>query len=98
MAKYRQRPVVVEAERFSPIRYGTWPDGVYQLGDYCTTDDDGDYCVMHGKKHLKPHYRINTREGDRRTVAPDDWIISEGPGCGYPCNPIVFEATYEPAG
>ena len=40
-----------------------------------------------------PH--IRTLEGDM-TVAYGDWIIRGVQGEFYPCNPDIFEQTYEP--
>lgn len=82
MAKFRKKPLVVEAEKFFPDRL-PWPDGVYAVeptGDYYQDQDR--YCVdtLEGT--------VYAREGD--------WIITGITGEKYPCNPDIFVATYEP--
>ena len=42
-------------------------------------------------------YTIQTLEG-RYNVSPGDWIITGVKGEKYPCNPDIFEATYEAVG
>jgi hypothetical protein len=85
MARYRKKPVEIEAWRFA----GSWASAyeiinqdasmVWQSGD----DDQG--LVF-----------INTLEGQMR-ADPGDWIIRGVQGEFYPCKPDIFEATYEPA-
>ncbi|UOF90805.1 PGDYG domain-containing protein [Fodinisporobacter ferrooxydans] len=84
MAKYRKKPVVVEAEQWFP---GKHIDGVNPGGDI----------VFDGlKKWVEPNgkYYISTLEGDME-VSPGDYIITGVKGEKYPCKPDIFEATYE---
>ncbi len=81
MAKFRKKPVVIEAEQYQP---GKAIPGV------CTGE-----CIGSGwEKESAPH--IHTLEGDH-TVSPGDWIITGVKGEKYPCKPDIFEATYDPA-
>ncbi len=81
MAKFRKRPVVIEAEQMpmDPNVEGIhWPDG-----------------VMREPGEGKPLF-IETLEGPH-IVTPGDWIITGVKGEKYPCKPDIFEMTYEPA-
>lgn len=83
MAKFRKKPVVIEAEQFFPDKH-PWPDGVIHSG--LTLDGVG------GAKH---NWEIMTLEGPF-VVTPGDWIITGVKGEKYPCKPDIFEATYDP--
>lgn len=90
MAKYRKRPVVIEAERW-------W----YREDE----DNDGAYDNLHGGIEDRacphcgggPHLRMTTLEG-AQAACSGDWIITGDKGEVYPCKPDIFEATYEPVG
>ena len=102
MAKFRKRPVVIEAWQwnFSPVQeesptwmtdaLGKWPEigGAAFWPD--GTQVDGDDWKE------KPHIAIATLEGTMRAV-PGDWIIKGVKGEIYPCKPNIFSATYEVA-
>ncbi|HKJ87875.1 MAG TPA: hypothetical protein VKA48_05150 [Gammaproteobacteria bacterium] len=86
MAKYKKKPVVIEAEQFMGEgwyeKHGKpYPDG------YCTcmevTDGGG-----------SPHGHIHTLEGPH-IVSVGDYIITGVEGECYPCKPGIFEKTYE---
>ncbi len=94
MGKYRKKPVVIEAEQFYP-HIKPWPEGVYAGGMYCSTNPDGELCILHKAHHLYPIYNIDTLEGDKHIVSTGDWIITGVKGEKYPCKPDIFEATYE---
>lgn len=80
MAKFRKKPVVIEAVQWDGTNVGDirrffgsfldWTFGIETVS-------------------------IRTMEGtmDART---DDWIIKGVKGEFYPCKPDIFEATYEP--
>lgn len=92
MAKFRKKPVVIEAMQFK----GAF-DAVLDV-DYATALDDwlvanqGDrVCRYVGDTIIIP-----TLEGDH-TASPGDWIIRGVKGELYPCKPDIFAATYEPA-
>ena len=89
MAKFRKKPVVIEAFRWTGgpdqeenpawivaeiLTHNVWFD---KTG----TPD----CVM----------KIKTLEGVM-TAQSGDWIIQGVKGEIYPCKPDIFEATYEP--
>jgi hypothetical protein len=79
MAKYRKKPVVIEAEQWFPIQQHKENLGEDELGVVYLSDEKG---------------RIETLEGTM-TVRPGDWIIVGIAGEKYPCKPDIFEQTYE---
>ena len=81
MAKYRKRPIVIEAQQFTEEN----KDRVFNFVT-CTRIPQRDK----GKLVLV----IQTLEGDM-TAAIGDWIIKGVKGEFYPCKPDIFEATYE---
>ncbi len=83
MARFRKRPVIIEAEQWWP---GKHVPGVQEL-----VYDPGDGSTATATKGV-----IETLEGPL-TVSPGDWIITGVKGEKYPCKPDIFEATYEPA-
>lgn len=81
MAKYRKRPVVIEAVQFTgvPVR------GVCERAEcYLNTSDVPHVHTVHGNQ------RINVKIGDWIIPEPDGVHF-------YPVKPDIFEATYEPA-
>jgi hypothetical protein len=82
MAKYRKKPVVIEAEQFQPDKF-PWPAGVVPW----TVDEPRPRDMSWGY--------INTLEGKMSVIA-GDWIITGVKGEIYPCKPDIFAATYEP--
>jgi hypothetical protein len=99
MAKFRKKPVVVEA-----IQATGTPESNREIIDWTrgsatpasmdrrvTRFDDGSALV-----DTYPQLTINTLEG-AMWVEPGDWIIRGVKGEHYPCKPDIFEATYEPA-
>lgn len=91
MAKYRKKPVVIEAVEFrlnQGIEDGTsnptdLPAGVKPVG-FEVNDPHN--------KLVYPY--IDTMEG-RHYINPGDYIITGVKGERYPCNPDIFEATYD---
>lgn len=85
MAKYRKKPVIVDAE-------------VYRFGMEDGWGCESDTCLSVGIKdclpcqYFKPY--IQTLEG-RHYISRGDYIITGIKGERYPCKPDVFEATYE---
>ena len=86
MAKYRKKPVVIDAEQFFPNKI-PWPDGIEQYDAKRTEALDGDSSTWRA-------WRINTLEG-LLNVSPGDWIIRGVEDELYPCKPDIFEKTYE---
>lgn len=91
MAKYRKKPVVVNASQFFD---GTPTPGVYGGFPYQR------HCIacLPEKNYKVTGPAVVTIHGQVTPVADGDWIIDEGDGLHfYPCKPDIFEATYEPA-
>lgn len=84
MAKYRKKPVVIEATQFDPQSH-PWPDGVIPWPEDGLQPRDMSWGY------------IDTLEGKMHVIA-GDWIITGVKGEKYPCKPDIFEATYEPVG
>lgn len=85
MARYRKKPVVIEAFQFTMgIASPPW----FQAA------------VLDGKAHYQggpaPFYTIETTEGAMRANL-GDWIIKGTHGEIYPCKPHIFAAIYEEA-
>lgn len=101
MAKFRKKPVVIEAVQ---LRWDTWNEmcdhaGVGKLSDGkpegCYVDDEGK-ALPEGKTSERIGIHIPTLEGLMLGVQ-DDWIIKGVKGEFYPCKPEIFAATYEAA-
>ena len=84
MAKYRKRPVIIEATQW--FVNGDHPQvTIYPRG--------GGLCKQ-CQHWLRAHGWIDTLEGGH-IVCPGDWIIQGVAQEFYPCKPDVFEKTYE---
>jgi len=90
MAKFRKKPVVVEAEQFD----GSW-DSASRLCVLYASNVWPEF--ENGGQHWTGRLVVNTLEG-HVGANPGDWIITGVKGERYPCKPDIFEATYEPAG
>jgi len=88
MARFRKKPVVIEAFRLHPNDGLTRPLPPGWLIDAIVNNQV--QIVPEGKAH------IVTLEGVM-TADVGDWIIQGVKGEIYPCKPDIFEATYEPA-
>lgn len=75
--KYRKKPVVVEALKFTGDNWAEIEDFV-PVGGY---NDDGTF-------------QIATLEGEHK-CSIGDYVIKGVAGEFYPCNPGIFESTYE---
>lgn len=84
MAKYRKKPVVIEAEIY---RLGMEDGFECQLPTCRIECLDCDCCI-----HAIPY--INTLEG-KHYIKEGDYIITGVKGERYPCKPDIFEMTYE---
>ncbi|MFT8313183.1 MAG: hypothetical protein ABF633_02890 [Clostridium sp.] len=80
MAKYRKKPVVIEAVQFTG-------ENCRSIVDFCKGSKDW---VRADKEKVI----IQTLEGDM-TANIGDYIIKGVNGEFYPCKPDVFEKTYE---
>ncbi len=82
MAKFRKRPVTIEAVQY-PCEHPAL--------ERCTCDlNPGARCSHCGRVFIR------TLEGCMN-VSDGDWIITGVQGEHYPCKPGIFAATYEPA-
>lgn len=87
MARFRKKPVVIEAEQWTghnvaEISVFMYPDAPIYVGKQFSNADQ-----LIG---------IETLEG-LMTANVGDWIIRGVKGELYPCKPDIFEATYDPA-
>lgn len=84
MAKYRKKPVIIEAEQWFPgIKIENVEHSVKKLG--C----DISFRDLYGENYAL----LDTGDG-RVLIESGDWIITE---CKkkYPCKPDIFEKTYD---
>jgi len=84
MAKYRKRPVVIDAMQW---------DGTNQFALMRWSESFGGSTEW---RFSGSNIYINTLEGDMRADV-GDWIIRGVKGEYYPCKPDIFAATYETA-
>jgi len=87
MAKYRKKPVVVEAGQWNPYMKDYPGQGKPdELGVIWQFNPEGYVC----------NGFVTTIHGQETKVAIGDWVIREPDGeHHYPCKPDIFEATYE---
>jgi hypothetical protein len=86
MARYRKKPVVIEARQLSR-----------QNGEELAVWANGRWKDLYGRGDRYEdisHVTIPTLEGDHRADL-GDWIICGVKGEFYPCKPDIFAATYE---
>lgn len=88
MAKFRKKPVVIDAVQWDGSEKG-WHEVVVPFAK----PDDVFFCEGPGGLI---ELEIDTLEG-KMTAAKNDWIIRGVMGELYPCKPDIFAATYEPA-
>ncbi len=106
MAKYRKKPIVVEAFQMTLERRwdnSEWPEWVHlawneeegEVGALSPHPED-DWASDHKSAQdlacvtLEGTMRVRTGSG----AEPGDWIIQGVKGEIYPCKPDIFEATY----
>jgi len=84
MAKYRKRPVIVEATQW------------FKLGDHPAVEQHSKslFRCSACRNAYFLHGRIKTLEGEH-IVCPGDYIITGVQGEHYPCKPDIFGETYE---
>jgi hypothetical protein len=81
MAKYRKKPVVIEAMQFTDET----KDMVF---NFVSCNKQADF------EAGKPILKIQTLEG-AMTANINDYVIKGVQGEFYPCKPDIFEKTYE---
>ena len=87
MAKFRKKPIVIEAWR-NPVNWSTERGKTELIPDWLITDKVS-------AAHDDPNaLLIETLEGVKR-VDPGDWIIKDVADELYPCKPDIFKITYE---
>lgn len=84
-SRYRRKPVVIEAMRFRPY---SDPQEAMRMAEFL------EGCTDWRISGDEPGVIIPTPEGDH-LARPGDWIIKGVRGEFYPCQPDIFEATYE---
>jgi hypothetical protein len=88
MAKFRKRPVVVEAMQLVDA------DSSDAIGRWIRSQSATAYHSS-GRAGHSFWLKIGTLEGVM-VADQGDWVIRGIEGEFYPCKPSVFEATYEP--
>jgi len=86
MAKFRKRPVVIEAEQWLGTRE-SW-DAIMAMGSVPWKAEPM------GRASNDYSFLIHTLEGDH-LASQGDWIIKGVNGEFYPCKPDIFAKTYE---
>lgn len=85
MAKFRKKPVVVEAEQWVPIEGSDlYPMPPVNSGH------------LRRRGIFRPRWEVLTPEGWVR-ISPGDYAVCGVSEDWYPCKPDIFEKTYEPA-
>ena len=89
MAKYKKKPVIVEAVQLTKdmVLDGSLPNGVTLLNSG----------THQGRREVRSFTgEVTTIHGQRTKVILGDWIITEPDGVHhYPCKPDIFEQTYD---
>ena len=96
MAKFRKKPVIIEAIQFTEeCAWKSFLDKEFIWPEKKRFHASGDY-NPDNKTIYRAWVSIETLEG---TMQADlgDWIICGVKGEFYPCKPDIFAATYEPA-
>lgn len=89
MAKYRKKPVVIEAVQWTGDNLREIIDftGLHESAKKWTWEEYEKVVALQGLK-------IFTLEGPLN-ASPGDYIIKVVQGEFYPCKPDIFEATYD---
>jgi len=96
MAKYRKKPVVIEAEQWFQV--SEYVEGQKRdVGYFRRPDVEGTTICQYCGRTMHEHGWIDTLEGGH-IVCPSDWIITGIAGEKYPCKNDIFLATYEAVG
>lgn len=101
MAKFRKKPVVIEAIQFNGVeQVDDCPTLMFDLGfdppdwmvEAAAKSETAEGAVYEDSGYLK----VVTLEGEHLAI-PGDWIIRGVKGELYPCKPDIFAASYEAA-
>lgn len=91
MAKFRKKPVVIEAWKAEDILVAAEKNWKGLPPPIAAAYETGGWVFMHDGIY------IPTLEGSM-LAQPSDWVIQGVKGEFYPCKPDIFEATYDPIG
>lgn len=91
MAKYRKKPVTVEAYQYEGDFISS---GKFITPNWVKEAYDNGTLFYKGVSNIPPELYIKTLEGDMRCDYKD-YIIKGVKGELYPCKPDIFEETYE---
>lgn len=98
MAKFRKKPVVIEAVQWNGNDNNPEVDAFVGRTLHTELESETAYLAGAGKPVFS--LLIETKEGFMKAYK-GDWIIKEPFPTGdrdfYPCKPDIFEKTYEPA-
>ena len=83
MAKYRKKPVVIEACQFDGNIRSIDSFPISEVGKFKIGSENGQYYLI-----------IPTLEGDMKALS-GDWIIKGVNGEYYPCKPDIFKKNFE---
>lgn len=86
MAKFRKKPVVIEAVQWLPVEGSETEMPVPPVPS----------AMLRRSNYAPGTWEISTLEGWLK-LTPGDWIITGVKGERYPCKPDIFEATYDKA-
>ena len=84
MAKYRKKPVEIEAIQWNGENYS-------EIKEFCGTHPQGH---GHGWYSVDNKNHVGTLEGEME-ASVGDYIIKGVQAEFYPCKPDIFEMTYE---
>ena len=98
MARYRKKPVIIEATQWfvngdHPLDGDQRTDGCV-VQRYQAPEGSGDQPCRHCGNMLRVHGWVTTLEGGH-IVCPGDYIITGVNGEHYPCKPDIFDKSYE---
>ena len=97
MAKFRKKPVVIEAFQMTEARRNDnaeWPEWLNRA--WQMEDEEEGALLIDQRDSARQRLMIFTLEGIHY-IDWGDWIIQGVKGELYPCKPDIFEATYEAA-
>lgn len=91
MAKYRKKPVIIEAITFDELVQHGRENGAHIVNDMPWSFDYKGHPITHENDET---YLIPTLEGTHRMTS-NDMLITGVKGEIYPCKKDIFESTYE---
>lgn len=100
MAKYRKKPVVIEAIQYKiveeiPCKYGVAKKtNINEIAQFMKVNSLREVTIPNGTPEGETFLPIDTLEGIMK-ASIRDYIIKGIQGEFYPCKPDIFEQTYE---